>query len=74
VCSTWADTEGLFRAGKDYLVAHSGAEMIGMERTLLRSEDARRELASSGLETIRQHHTCRHRAAQLMEIYGEITG
>ena len=47
--------------------------MIGMERELLRSEDARRELASSGLETIRQHHTCRHRAAQLMEIYGEIT-
>jgi spore maturation protein CgeB len=73
VCSPWSDTEELFRAGRDYLVAQSGAEMIAMERELLQSEDARRELASNGLETIRQHHTCGHRAAQLMEIYGEIT-
>jgi len=73
VCSPWSDTEGLFRAGRDYLVAQSGAEMIAMERELLQSESARRELASSGLETIRKHHTCRHRAVQLMEIYGEIT-
>jgi len=73
VCSPWSDTEGLFHAGQDYLVAQSGEEMIAMERELLQSEGARRELASSGLETIRQHHTCRHRAEQLMEIYGEIT-
>jgi spore maturation protein CgeB len=47
--------------------------MFAIERELLQSEDARRQLASSGLETIRRHHTCRHRAGQLMEIYGEIT-
>jgi spore maturation protein CgeB len=72
VCAPWTDAEGLFRAGKDYLVAQNGEEMIAMERELLQSEGARRELAESGLETIRQHHTCRHRALQLMEIYGEI--
>jgi spore maturation protein CgeB len=73
ICAPWSDSENLFRAGEDYLLAQNGEEMIALERELLQSESARRELASSGLQTIRQHHTCRHRAEQLMEIYGEIT-
>jgi spore maturation protein CgeB len=73
VCAPWTDTEGLFRAGMDYRLARDGEEMAAIERELLQSESSCRELASSGLETIRQHHTCRHRAEQLMEIYGEIT-
>ena len=73
LCAPWTDTEGLFRAGEDYLVACSGREMLALERELLRSESARQSIAASGLETIRRHHTCRHRAEQLMEICGEIT-
>lgn len=72
VCAPWTDTEGLFRAGEDYLVAKSGQEMLAMERELLKNESARQSLAARGLETIRRHHTCRHRAEQLMEICGEI--
>ena len=72
VCSPWADTERLFRSGQDYVLARNGAEMSALVGELLESEDTRRQIASSGLETIRQHHTCRHRAEQLMEICGEI--
>ena len=72
LCAPWTDTEGLFRAGEDYLLADSGEEMLALQRELLRSESARQSVAASGLETIRQHHTCRHRAEQLMEICGEI--
>jgi spore maturation protein CgeB len=74
VCAPWSDTEGLFRAGEDYLVARDGREMSALLAELLQSESNRRTLAASGLETIRRHHTCRHRAEQLMEICGEITG
>ena len=72
VCAPWADTEGLFRAGEDYLVARDGHQMNELLAELLQSESMRWALAASGLETIRRHHTCRHRAEQLMEIYGEI--
>jgi spore maturation protein CgeB len=72
LCAPWADSEGLFRTGQDYLVAHSGEEMVALERELLASQGARRQIAASGLERIRQHHTCRHRAEQLMQICGEI--
>ncbi len=58
---------------EDYVLARNGEEMSALLRELLESEDTRRQIASSGLETIRQHHTCRHRAEQLMEICGEIT-
>jgi len=73
VCAPWADTEGLFRCGKDYAVARDGAEMSTLLAELLACETTRQQIASSGLETIRQHHTCRHRAEQLMEIWREIT-
>jgi spore maturation protein CgeB len=73
VCSPWADTEQLFRSGQDYVLARNGADMSACLNELLESESTRRQIASSGLETIRQHHTCRHRAEQLMEIWGEIT-
>jgi spore maturation protein CgeB len=53
-------------------VARDGIEMTAVLTELLQSEDARRQIACSGLETIRKHHTCMHRAGQLMEICGEI--
>jgi spore maturation protein CgeB len=73
VCAPWMDTEGLFRPGEDYVLAHDSAEMSALLVQLLSSETTRRQIASSGLETIRKHHTCRHRAEQLMEIWGEIS-
>ncbi len=72
LCAPWTDSEALFRAGEDYLVAKSGREMLAIERELLKDESARQALANRGLETVRRHHTCRHRAEQLMEICGEI--
>ncbi|MGA3126194.1 MAG: glycosyltransferase [Candidatus Korobacteraceae bacterium] len=73
VCAPWADTEELFRPGQDYVLARDPAEMRVLLGELLESQSMRLQIAASGLETIRQHHTCRHRAGQLMEIFGEIT-
>jgi spore maturation protein CgeB len=72
VCAPWTDTEGLFRTGQDFVLARNGDEMRVLLGELLASDATRQQIASSGLETIRQHHTCRHRAEQLMEICGEI--
>jgi spore maturation protein CgeB len=72
VCAPWTDTEGLFRPNQDYLVAKDGGEMSAMLSELLQSKTARQQIADSGLETVQRHHTCKHRAEQLMEICGEI--
>jgi spore maturation protein CgeB len=72
VCSPWEDNEKLFRPNQDYLLAHDGRQMSELLAELLRDGNMRRQVAASGLESIRQHHTCRHRAMQLMEICGEM--
>jgi spore maturation protein CgeB len=74
VCSPWADAEGLFRPGEDFLLARDGEETSAHIARLLQDERACQTVAASGLETIRRHHTCKHRADQLMEICGEIEG
>ena len=68
VCAPWNDTENLFRPGEDYICVPDKAAMISELRFLLRDDAARAQLAANGLETIRAHHTCAHRAAQLAEI------
>jgi spore maturation protein CgeB len=72
VCSPWEDREGLFRESVDYLIADDGHAMAEMLRDLLRDDTARRQMAEHGLATIRQRHTCEHRAQQLLEICGEL--
>ncbi len=72
ISAAWADREGLFRAGQDYLVAGSPEEMRRRIVTLVQADDARAQLAASGLETIRSRHTCDHRAQELLEIYREL--
>jgi len=68
VCSPWEDAEGLFRPGRDYLVARDEAEME-RHMTALRNDAALREsLIASGLETIRARHSCAHRAEELLGI------
>jgi spore maturation protein CgeB len=72
LCSPWQDVEDLFRAGEDYLCFPDGKALKAEIEHLLTDEQARRQIAANGLETIRQRHTCRHRAEQLMDICEEL--
>jgi spore maturation protein CgeB len=72
VCAPWSDTEGLFRAGEDYIVAADGPRMAAQIHDLLRDDSARRQIAAKGRETILNRHTCAHRALQLLEICSEL--
>jgi spore maturation protein CgeB len=72
ICSPWADTEGLFRSGKDYLLAHNGDEMRAALLDLLNDRGLAEELASNGLTTILERHTCAHRVDELLSIYREL--
>jgi spore maturation protein CgeB len=65
VSAPWSDTEGLFSAGDDYLVARDGDEMAGCLRSLRNDAALRAELASHGLATIQRRHTCAHRVNEL---------
>lgn len=73
LCSPWTDVEGLFRPGEDYMIVQNGDEMTAKILELLRDDEARRQIAANGLETIRTRHTCRHRAEQLIDICGELS-
>jgi spore maturation protein CgeB len=72
VCSPWMDSEGLFRAGQDYICVPDGQAMICELKHLLSDAKAREQLSANGLETIRARHTCSHRAEQLVEICREL--
>jgi spore maturation protein CgeB len=71
VSAPWLDSEGLFRPG-DYVVAETPAEMMSELHRFATDEDARREQAERGLQSILARHTCDHRAAQLLEILDEL--
>jgi spore maturation protein CgeB len=68
VCAPWDDAEGLFRAGRDYLLARDGAEMRRHLRAVLDEPGLARSLVEHGLEAIRSRHTCAHRVDELLEI------
>lgn len=72
VCSPWTDTEDLFRANQDYICVPDGRAMLTEIKHLLKDEAARQQLAANALETIRERHTCAHRAEQLVQICGEL--
>jgi spore maturation protein CgeB len=73
VCSPWTDEEKLFHPGEDYLVVKDGNHMKAELKFLLSDEKARRQLGEQGIKTIRERHTCAHRAQQLISIVEEIT-
>ncbi len=73
VCSPWSDEEKLFRPGQDYVLVADGKQMVAALEHLTRDGKARQQLAENGLKTIRERHTCRHRAQELMSIYQEIS-
>jgi spore maturation protein CgeB len=72
VSAPWDDSERLFRAGRDHLVAHDGAEMRRHLAAVLAEPELARSLAERGLETIRARHTCAHRADELVEALGTL--
>jgi spore maturation protein CgeB len=72
VCSPWDDEEHLFHPGEDYLVVNDGRGMKAEIEHLLGDEAARRQMSERGVQTIRERHTCAHRARQLISICEEI--
>jgi spore maturation protein CgeB len=72
VAAPWRDTEQLFRAGVDYLVAHDRAEMTAHLKMLLDEPQTAAQIAASGLQRIRQRHTCAHRVDELLAIQNEL--
>ncbi|MDY6812675.1 MAG: glycosyltransferase [Pseudomonadota bacterium] len=72
VSAPWEDSEGLFRAGSDYLLAASGAEMTRQLARLRDDPALRSELAGSGRERILARHTCAHRVDELLAILARL--
>jgi spore maturation protein CgeB len=72
ISTPWPDAEGLFRSGEDYVAVRSPEEMRRWIRRLADDEGERRRVAESGLERIRERHTCDHRAEQLEGIAAEV--
>jgi spore maturation protein CgeB len=68
VSAPWTDSEGLFRRGRDYLVARDTAEMQRLLYDVLMDPALSRTLAANGLETILARHTCGHRVDELLQI------
>lgn len=73
VCSPWNDEERLFR-DTDFLVARNGDEMTAQLDLLRKDGDLARALTESGLDTIRQRHTCAHRVDELLTIVRALRG
>lgn len=68
VSAPWADTSGLFTAGRDYLVARDGDEMTCALGRLRHDADLRSRLGAQARATILARHTCAHRVDQLLAI------
>lgn len=74
VSAPWEDSEGLFKPGKDFLVARDGCQMKKHLRDLLHDEAMRKELSGRGFKTIQERHTCAHRTDELLAICDEVNG
>lgn len=72
VCAPWSDSEQLFRAGSDYLVAKNGAEMAAHLTALKNEPELRATLIDNGLRAICARHSCAHRATELLQIVARI--
>lgn len=72
ISAPWQDSEGLFRSGRDFLVAADGDAMRAALRAVTEDADLSASLVASGLETIRARHSCAHRAAELLTILGRL--
>jgi spore maturation protein CgeB len=66
----WEDAEGLFRPGRDFLMAQDEASMRQQMRAVNGDTALRAALVASGLETIRARHSCAHRVDELLPVEG----
>jgi spore maturation protein CgeB len=73
ISAPWVDSEGLFEAGKDFLVARNGGEMRQHLRRLLDEPQLASDLAAHGRHTVLAKHTCAHRVDQLFSICEQIS-
>jgi spore maturation protein CgeB len=69
VSAPWRDSEHLFCAGEDYLVARDEVEMTRHLSALREDSSLRAGLVANGLRTIRARHSCAHRMQELLDIY-----
>lgn len=67
----WQDTDQLFDAGRDYVVAHSPSEMQDLIAWLCADDAARQSFGEHGRQTILKRHTCGHRADELLEVLAQ---
>jgi spore maturation protein CgeB len=74
IAAPWTDSEGLFTAGQDYLLALDGNEMRRLLSTVAADAELRAALATSGLATILARHSCAHRVRELMTIVERLGG
>lgn len=72
VSAPWPDEEGLFRPGQDFLFARDGEEMTRRLKEVLADRQMAASLVRSGLETVMQRHTCRHRVDELFSILRQL--
>jgi spore maturation protein CgeB len=73
VSAPWSDSERLFNAGSDYLVARDGDEMQRCLSRLLSDSTLRAQLARSGRATIMSRHTVSHRVNELLALHRELS-
>jgi spore maturation protein CgeB len=72
ISAPWDDSEQLFRAGTDYLVARDGARMGLMLRQVRSDRAMATALARAGRRAIEARHTCAHRVNELMGIVRQL--
>jgi spore maturation protein CgeB len=74
VSAPWQDSEGLFTAGSDYLMARDGGEMTALLKSLVEEPGRAAALGAHGRRTVNERHTCRHRAEELLGFVKEVRG
>ena len=74
VSAPWEDSEGLFTAGKDYLIARDSRQMQRQLRALREEPAMAAELAAHGRRSILSRHSCGHRVEQLLAIFEQLSG
>ena len=71
ISSPWSDSENLFAPG-DFAFANNKQEMKEQMQRILSDESYGEALSRSGLDTIRERHTCMHRVDELYKIFEEL--
>jgi spore maturation protein CgeB len=71
VSAPWDDVEEIFAPGT-YMRVSGGEQMKVALNMLLRDRELAAAIANAGLDDVVRHHTCRHRAVELLQIADSI--